>query len=1628
MQTVRDQAAAAEKKLGVNVVAGVNGDYFNMSTGAPTGTFVLQGVTYSVNNNWNYFAILKDGTAVIGSGKADTDNMVSCVGGSNILVKDGVKASAIAGTTDLNPRLAVGIKADGSVVFYVVDGRQAPTSCGMSLSQLADIMISLGCVDALNLDGGGSATMLSQHEGSDELVCRNSPSDGSERTVSTAILICSSAVATGVFDHASIEPNNEIYTPGSTVTFTAEGVDSAGYAASLPSDGYFALADSTYGTITTDGVFTSNGTTGTVTVNYISGGVVCGTTTIEIQEPDEIYFTNEEVSLGFDVETDLGLIVKYKTIDVNYNENDIIWSLSDDSMGTFTGNIFTSSDSATVTGTITATSAYNDSVSGTITAVIGRLPEVLWDFENPDDYIFGHRSSAGNGDDYVEGVTNMIVFTYNRGGVGEAEIVDVDTGKVRIGDGALKLTYDFSACGSVTEGVCIGAAQDFTVDVGTPTGLGFWLYCPEDTPNLWVRLQFYDGNGTAQTINFTESSQGINWTGWKYLECDMTGFQGPFKFLRNQSIRFMVVLPSSNGSKVWKGVDENGDDVYESLARADCKGYVYIDNVQFVFGANTGDVDNPVIDTVEIGDANSGITTNIGTSTTVAANDVVIQTTFHDVENKYTTDVKFDACRVYIDGKDVTDDCFVLEGDYTIKYYATLANGTHSVKVVIRDGFNNETSDTRYFTVNGEENLPTAKVETVSEACVLNSDFTIAVSSNDIDAVDSITAQIRFDTDLVASADDLTVEYVDGFTGEYTYDESTGYMDITVTKQDGAEVTASGGFDALAYITTTIPVSAAEGKSFTYRVMEGSIVFSDDTIVTDTFASADISMLITAAYTIYTDVSVVGGTTVIHVENADGTAASGAGVYTSDGTLLGTTDGSGILEYDGFNSSAQSFTIYANSGDDYSFRYSSQSLTAAGDSTGAPYYILLNASEDGDTTKKITWLTNPLASDETPVVKYALKADYEASGESAFTTASGTSEILSLAGSATISSNYAVRVNSVLLTDLQQNAEYVYVVGDSTSTSAVKSFTTSMTGTETSFFVFGDIQAEDTSNVASLLTAMANDGVSYDFGIQTGDSVDNASLYAYWDDILAVFSDEDLADQTLIHVLGNHEYMGDEYATAANSIYGTADDLYYSVEYGNVYVAVISYYTNTASYYQEAIDWLLEDAAESDALWKIVTLHVPPYNTNILDSHSYLTDNFTVACEEAGIDFVFSGHDHSYARTLPMAGGEVDEDNGVVYFICGSSGEKSYGVTDNPDYNFAIATNDYSGIYLSVTATDSTFTVTTYDVVDGVGQIIDSYTKTSNSKCMTDGHDWVLDENGEYMTCSVCGYTTEADLGSYTGLLTDSDGNIMYYIAGNKQTGWTSVGDDYYYFDSNGYAISGTLKENGHTYTFGDDGKLTKGSLEKQSDGTYCYYIAGSKQRGWHEIDGKLYYFNRANAFKTCSGTVTINDGTSDDLVYTFSSSGYLIEGAWDETEDGTRYYWGPSPVSGFYTIDDELYYFNPENYNYMVTESIVIDGVAYTFGPDGKFAYYGTCVSRELIETVEGSCTEDGYELYLDTLDDDSTQYVYVWHYGEGHTDSNGDYICDVCGEATNSFLAFLYKLFSFFRRIINFIVNLFT
>lgn len=117
-------------------------------------------------------------------------NVYNALTGGPLLLKNG---SVVLGSTQYeqfgrsmnqrNPVTAVGSTPQGHLLFVVADGRRKNYSVGLSYYELAEFMSSLGAVDAIAMDGGGSSTMVVEGK------VVNRPSDGSQRGVSNSLAV-----------------------------------------------------------------------------------------------------------------------------------------------------------------------------------------------------------------------------------------------------------------------------------------------------------------------------------------------------------------------------------------------------------------------------------------------------------------------------------------------------------------------------------------------------------------------------------------------------------------------------------------------------------------------------------------------------------------------------------------------------------------------------------------------------------------------------------------------------------------------------------------------------------------------------------------------------------------------------------------------------------------------------------------------------------------------------------------------------------------------------------------------------------------------------------------------------------------------------------------------------------------------------------------------------------------------------------------------------------------------------------------------------------------------------------------------------------------------------------------------
>ncbi len=165
--TVLDAINAAEAD-GIDIVAGINADFFHIESDySPVGLCVKDGVILKQNTETKpWIAVMKDGTldcGIAGEARSKITNMKHGFGASHVMLKGGIVYQDGVGDSFgmiRHPRTAMGYDGEGNVYLLVVDGRRPNLSNGASLLDLTIMLREYGATNAVNLDGGGSSTMI----------------------------------------------------------------------------------------------------------------------------------------------------------------------------------------------------------------------------------------------------------------------------------------------------------------------------------------------------------------------------------------------------------------------------------------------------------------------------------------------------------------------------------------------------------------------------------------------------------------------------------------------------------------------------------------------------------------------------------------------------------------------------------------------------------------------------------------------------------------------------------------------------------------------------------------------------------------------------------------------------------------------------------------------------------------------------------------------------------------------------------------------------------------------------------------------------------------------------------------------------------------------------------------------------------------------------------------------------------------------------------------------------------------------------------------------------------------------------------------------------------------------------
>lgn len=161
-------------------------------------------------------------------------DLTTAVGGGPQLVRDGApfadpNAPAPEEQNHRFPLAGAGVRADGTLLLVVVDGRRPEESIGLTRPQFGALFQGLGAQDATAFDSGGSATLVARVLGDRAASVLNVPSDGVERPVADGLFVYSDA-APGAPDRLALRPGRVRALAGAEVRVEGRIVDAAGHA------------------------------------------------------------------------------------------------------------------------------------------------------------------------------------------------------------------------------------------------------------------------------------------------------------------------------------------------------------------------------------------------------------------------------------------------------------------------------------------------------------------------------------------------------------------------------------------------------------------------------------------------------------------------------------------------------------------------------------------------------------------------------------------------------------------------------------------------------------------------------------------------------------------------------------------------------------------------------------------------------------------------------------------------------------------------------------------------------------------------------------------------------------------------------------------------------------------------------------------------------------------------------------------------------------------------------------------------------------------------------------------------------------------------------------------------------
>ncbi len=817
MSKLTEQVAAFDKKAAAGdeyyhgtVVAGINASYYNMTTGKPSGVFVMNGNDVTGSERSAYFAVLKDGTVKIGNAgeyEADKGNIREALGIYKMLVFDGniVLSDADKNNAQKYPRQTIGITEDNKVVILSADGNQEPESIGLTLLEQAQVMLDLGCKWAGHLDGGGSMTYGSKPEGEDSFKIVNKPSDGSERSISNGLIVVSTAVASKVFDHVSFNAETEYVTPGTSVGVSVAGVSSTGHAAEIPADITYKVTNGAYA----DGVLIAN-SVGDVVLTAVYNGKEVGSVTVHAVIPEKLAFNSSEMTVPFGKTVTLALTATYGLNEVKFKSDDVLFTLGNDGIGTISGLDFTAGDGSVAESQIHAAFIDAPAVSAIANIRLGKGSDVVFDFEDGDTSMFD---------------LGYVKYNYTLP-EGKVYPVTAANGKVHSGNGAMALDINYG--NSLESGYMMTALQ-YTGDEKTfenATKLGMWIYISDEDVATWIRYTVYplvlnsDGeyvkgsdlitntlcDGVVSTTGFVNQYQE---PGWHYLSIDLSAYKGLYL---HQGYIVQFYISDRDGAAY--------DYYYNQHKSYNGRYVMYVDDITVDYSDAVDDREAPVFGDITYA-TGSMADAAVLNGQTVSENVLSFGVKVADNMKKSNyTGLNAATAKAYIDGVETA--CTYKDGIISVSD-VVLADGIHHVKFSICDKQGNYASVIRKINVQANSGKSTIKVvahDPSLDKILLGSVWYADIVAADIEKVQSVTVDIDLNNMSKWELDHMTVAA--GFEASYSIQDDENIATITITRT--GENTQTGEA-----VLASLPIRTWElkmGYTYTSGTMADSTAFT----------------------------------------------------------------------------------------------------------------------------------------------------------------------------------------------------------------------------------------------------------------------------------------------------------------------------------------------------------------------------------------------------------------------------------------------------------------------------------------------------------------------------------------------------------------------------------------------------------------------------------------------------------------------------------------------------------------------------------------------------------------------------------------------------------------------------------